>query len=133
MSGNNVLLDSNVVIYASRGLIDVEKLLSPGRVYYASIVTYIEVHGYGAITQHEQSIVNEILNSVKILNLDREIAGQAIVYRKIKKIRLPDAVVLASAKWVAAELITNDVRDFTGIDPAVRIGSLDGLWLPPER
>lgn len=41
MSGTKALLDSNVIIYASQGVIDAEKLLSASEGYFVSIITLI--------------------------------------------------------------------------------------------
>ncbi len=42
--GLNVSLDSNVIIFASKGKIDVEDLLSKYDEFFASIITYVEVY-----------------------------------------------------------------------------------------
>ncbi len=43
MSGTKAVLDSNVIIFATRGTIDVEDLLSSYDEFFASIITYAEV------------------------------------------------------------------------------------------
>ncbi len=61
--------------------------------------------------------------------MNKEIADLAIVYRKskTKKIKLPDAIILASAKSINADLITDDYRDFQNIDPTVNVMNLDAF------
>lgn len=127
MSGNKVVLDSNAIIYASKGLIDAEKLLSLNDTYFASIITFIEVYAYNSIHPTEKKIIDEILQNLEIIELNREIADQAIIYRKNKtrKTKLPDAVILASAKYINADLITDDFKDFKDIDPSIKVLSLD--------
>ena len=46
---------------------------------------------------------------------------------KIKKIKLPDAVILASAKYANADLLTDDWDDFQNIDSSVIVKDLDDL------
>jgi len=46
---------------------------------------------------------------------------------KTKKIKLPDAIILATAKYLDAELITNDLNDFKNIDDAVVISKIDNF------
>jgi predicted nucleic acid-binding protein len=55
------------------------------------------------------------------VELNKEIADIAIEYRKKKKIKLPDALVLATAKYIDADLLTNDIQDFQKIDKSVKI------------
>lgn len=129
MSGNRALLDSNTIIYASKGLIDADKLLSENEFYYASIISLIEVYSHEFQYAVERTIIDEILASIEIADVDRAIADQAIIYRKNKnkKIKLPDAVILATAKILGAELITNNVTDFRGVDTSVELVGIDEL------
>lgn len=127
MSGNNVLLDSNVVIYASKGIVDAQKLLSDGDLFFVSIITYIEVYSYNFSGVDEKNAVNEIFDYLEVVELDDAIAAQTIEYRKnsVKKIKLPDAVILATAKIIGAELITNNLSDFENIDASVKLTGID--------
>ena len=129
MSGNRAILDSNTIIYASKGLIDADKLLSENEFYYASIISLIEVYSHEFQYAVERTIIDEILASIEIADVDRAIADQAIIYRKNKnkKIKLPDAVTLATAKILGAELITNNVTDFRGVDTSVELVGIDEL------
>ena len=127
MSGTKAVLDSNAIIYASKGLIDAGKLLSSNDTYYASIITFIEVYAHDFTTSAEKEIIDEILQNLEIIELNREIADQAIIYRrnKTKKIKLPDAVILATAKNLNADLITDNFRDFQNVDLFVHVLNLD--------
>ncbi len=123
MNGNKAILDSDAIIYASKGLVDVESMLSGYDNSFASIVTFIEVYAYEFADDEEKAIVDEIMDGIEIVDLDRAIADQSILYRKnrVKKIKLPDAVILATAKVLNADLITNNVNDFDKIDPSLTI------------
>ncbi len=127
MSGTKAVLDSNAIIYASKGIVDAEKLLLGSDRYYASIVTFIEVYSYDFTGSGEKKIIDEILESLEIIELNQEIADRAIIYRKNKsrKIKLPDSVILATAKITNADLITDNYRDFLNIDSSISVLSLD--------
>ncbi|HMJ09181.1 MAG TPA: type II toxin-antitoxin system VapC family toxin [Pyrinomonadaceae bacterium] len=127
MSGTKSVLDSNAIIHASKGTIDAEQLLTGSENYYVSIITLIEVYAYDFGTSVEKVIIDEILDSLEIVELGKEIAEQTIIYRKNKnkKIKLPDAVILATAKFINADLITNNVSDFLSVDPSVNVVNLD--------
>jgi predicted nucleic acid-binding protein len=129
MNGTRAILDSNVIIFATKKKIDVEKLLSKYDKFYASIITYIEVYAFDFQKPSEKDITDEIFANLEIIEINREIADQAILYRKnkTKKIKLPDAIILASAKYIDADLLTDDYDDFQNIDSAVNIVNLDDI------
>ena len=129
MSGNKAVLDSNAIIYASKGLIDADKLLAANEFYFASIITFIEIYSHDFQSAFEKKLIDEILDSIDIVDLSQSIADQAVIYRKnkIKKMKLPDAVILATAKFLGAELVTNNLSDFNGVDASVALVGIDHI------
>ncbi len=129
MNGNKSALDSNLIILASKQQIDTEKLLSLYDEFYVSIVTYMEVYAYNFQNQDEKDLIDELFANLEIVEVNRAIADQAIIYRKnkIKKIKLPDAIILATAKYLNADLLSDDWDDFQGIDNSVNVLAIDDL------
>jgi hypothetical protein len=129
MNGINSLLDSNAIIFASKQKLDTDELLSRYDNFYVSVITYIEVYGYDFTNQTEKDFIDEFFKILKIVEVNGEIADQAIIYRKNKspKIKLPDAVILATAKYVNADLLTDDWDDFQNIDATVNVRDIDDL------
>lgn len=113
MNGTKAILDSNTIIFATQAKIEVDKLFSKYSQFYASVITYIEVYGFDFHNQNEKDIADEIFANIQIIEVSSEIADQAIIYRKnkTKKIKLPDAIILASANYANAELLTDDWDD----------------------
>ncbi len=129
MNGNKSALDSNLIILASRQQIDTEKLLSLYDEFYVSIVTYMEVYAYDFQNQDEKDLIDELFANLEIVEVSRAVADQAIIYRKnkIKRIKLPDAIILATAKYLNADFLSDDWDDFQGIDNSVNVLNLDSL------
>jgi predicted nucleic acid-binding protein len=130
MNGNKkILLDSNVIVFASKGQIDTNKLLHSYDKFYTSIINFMEVYGYEFENQEEKILTDTLFDILTVTDLNKSIAEQVIAYRKrkSKKIKLPDAIILATAKYLNADLITDDWDDFIGIDPVVTIVKLDGF------
>ena len=129
MNGTKAVLDSNVIIFASKEMIDVDEMLSRYDDFFASVITYIEVYAFNFQNPIEKDITDEIFANLEIIELNREIADQAIIYRrnKFKKIKLPDAIILATAKYLNADLLTDDWDDFQNIDSFINILNLDTL------
>ena len=129
MNGNKSALDSNLIILASKQQIDTEKLLSLYDEFYVSIVTYMEVYAYDFQNRAEKDLIDELFANLEIVEVNRAIADQAIIYRKnkVKKIKLPDAITLATAKYLNADLLTDDWDDFQNIDSTVNVKDVDDL------
>ncbi|MEQ1604416.1 MAG: type II toxin-antitoxin system VapC family toxin [Pyrinomonadaceae bacterium] len=129
MSGNKAVLDSNVIVFFSKRKIDIDSLYLKYDEFFVSIVTFIEVYAYEFENNAEKEIIDSFLENVEIVDVDREIADQTIIYRKAKakRIQLPDAVILSTAKTLGAELITDNISDFQGIDSSVAIIGISNL------
>jgi hypothetical protein len=121
MNGNKGLLDSNVIVDASKGIISPQDIINGYDFLYASVINYVETLGYKFADNEEKVIIEQIFNIIEIVELNKEIADIAIEYRKKKKIKLPDALVLATAKYINADLLTSDIADFQNIDKSVKI------------
>ena len=127
MNGNKAVLDTNVIIFASKNQIDVEKLLNSYDEFYVSVITLMEVYGFEFTNISEKDLIDEMFANLDVQEVNIAIAKQVIVYKKNKnkKIKLPDAIILATAKLIGADLISDDWDDFINIDNKVVIKKLD--------
>jgi predicted nucleic acid-binding protein len=66
---------------------------------------------------------------VEVIEVNKAIAEMAIEIRKnkLKRIKLPDAIILATAKFLELPLLTDDWDDFQSIDTAVLVKKIDFL------
>lgn len=78
MNGTKAILDSNAIIFASKKIIDVEKLLSKYDEFYVSVITYIEVYSFDFQNATEKDITDDIFANLEIIEISREIADRAI-------------------------------------------------------
>lgn len=88
---------------------------------FVSAITYIETLGFQFSNLEEKTKVEEILNALPIVQTDMEIVLQVVAYKQIRKIKTPDAIILATSKMLDAELVTVNDSDFKGIDETVGI------------
>ena len=63
----------------------------------------------------------------KSSKLNRESPTKPSTAKTNQKIKLPDAIILASAKYANADLLTDDWDDFQNIDSGVIVKDLDDL------
>ena len=59
--------------------------------------------------------------------MSQAIAQHVLTYRKTakRKIKLPDAIILATSRYLNATLLTDDWDDFISIDAEVIIRNID--------
>jgi len=127
MSPTKILLDSNILIMASQGQLDVRTALARYDELSISIVSQVEVLGFNFPTVAEEAAAIQVLAVADVLPFTEIEAQHAIAYRKLKKIKFPDAAILATARAAGADLLTQNLVDFQGRDPAVRVLSIQDL------
>lgn len=105
-----VLFDTNILIDYLLGFKEARDELELYNEHYISIITKIEIL-VGTPKENEE-VTREFLNNFTIINLNEEIAEISIKIRKETKIKLPDAIIWASAKFNNSLLITRNIKDF---------------------
>lgn len=101
--------------------LDFEKLQDNYDAFYASVITYMEVLGFNFESEAEKALIEMLFEDIEIINLDADIINKVIEIRKQKKIKLPDAIVFATAAIKQMDLITRNLKDFEGIEETVKI------------
>ncbi|CAB3786109.1 type II toxin-antitoxin system VapC family toxin [Pararobbsia alpina] len=113
------LFDTNILIDYLSGAGAAKKELARYGYRAISTITWMEVL-VGATAEDEASI-RAWLGSFDIIALDSAIANRAVEIRKQKRIRLPDAIVWASAQVNSLLLVSRNTKDFPADDPGVRV------------
>jgi predicted nucleic acid-binding protein len=80
-----------------------------------SIVTKMETLGYNFTSVEEQTTMETFINGSTVLDLNNDIVNKTIAIRKSKKMKLPDAIVAATALVYDLTLITRNTADFKNI------------------
>ncbi|MGV3614759.1 MAG: type II toxin-antitoxin system VapC family toxin [Fimbriimonas sp.] len=103
--GLSSVLDTNIVLYALRGEL-ADSLPTDG--VPISVITEIELLGFPGLTPLEEKAIRSLISSLEVVPLDDRVKDEVIRLKRATRIRLPDAVVLASAVVTQSELLTND-------------------------
>jgi len=93
------VLDTNVVIYLQKG--DLNESLPPA-FYSISIITEMELLSYPMLSDEDVNWLH------RFIGLTKEVKELAIELRRSHRLRLPDAIVAASALVYDAVLLSND-------------------------
>lgn len=118
MKKTNFLIDTNILIYHTKGLkksIDFLKDRICEETFNISILTKIEFLGWDKHTTDGFAKCRKLLKFATIIEIDDTIADKAIELRRIKKIKLADAVIAATALVNDMKLATRNIDDFKGI------------------
>jgi predicted nucleic acid-binding protein len=85
MNGNKVLLDSNLVIYLAKGLIDFDAVIIDENEYYISVITYMEILGFSFKSKNEEKNTKELIDQFKLVHIDNAVIQKVISLRKKEK------------------------------------------------
>ena len=113
MNGNSVVLDTNIGLYLLNGDQILSKLLYRKKLYL-SFISQLELLGYKGISAKQQLQVSKFIQECVVIDINEEIKTEAIEIRKQTKLKLPDTIVLATARFLSLPLITSD-QDFKEI------------------
>lgn len=100
------LLDSNIIIDFFANNTKAVSEVTQYQNVCVSVISYIEV--MTGLTEKERSLAQEFFDNVKIIWIDKFVASEAIKLRNKHKIKLPDAIILATAIVQDLTLITRD-------------------------
>ena len=112
MSGTKLLADTNILIYFLEGNPQYEILAD--EVSAISVISEIEMLGHTGISTDQAKIIWEFLDSFEIFELTPGIKEIAISLKQRQRLKLPDAVIAATAIYHDLVLFTSD-RDFKKI------------------
>ncbi|MCF8304562.1 MAG: type II toxin-antitoxin system VapC family toxin [Bacteroidales bacterium] len=120
MGGKEYLIDTNVAIdyigtnLPTIALSFIDRVIDSR--YYISIINKIEMLGFPNISKQEESKFNDFCISAITIGLDDGIAGKTIEIRRLYKIKLPDAIIAATALVNNLAVITRNKNDFEKIE-----------------
>lgn len=113
------VLDTNIVIYLQKGLLG--EALPTGQ-YAISIITEMELLSFPGLNPSQKEWLDRFIADMNVIGIEHEVKRRAIEIRRDYRMRLPDAIIAASAIATDALLFTNDQR-MTGI-PNLQVRAL---------
>lgn len=112
MSGTKYLLDTNFILGTLKSDTQVLAELSSRRILAGecsySAIARMELLGFHRITQEEETLIKQKLEHFAYLPLIKDIEDRVIALRQSRKIKLPDAIIAATALYFGIELLTLD-------------------------
>ncbi len=113
------LFDTNIFVYHLAGDARVARLFSPEflkkqEVVISSVVK-MELLSFPGIAEREELIIREMINQFRSISISEEVEEVSIYLRRKYHIKLPDAIIAASAFLTSSILISSNKKDFQKI------------------
>ena len=114
------LLDTNILIDYVAGVEAARDEIARYDAPLISTITWMEVM-VGASDDGEMARLRWFLSGFGRVAIDDRVSELAVAIRRAHRIRLPDAIIWASARSMGALLVTRNTKDFPAGDPGVRV------------
>lgn len=107
MSGSKILIDTNIALYLFKGDKNLGTILQNVETY-VSFINELELLGFKGITLKEESWVELFLNECIIIDINQGIKDITKQIRRNYSLKLPDAIVAATAIFLGIPLLSAD-------------------------
>lgn len=119
MSGNSLLLDTNVILYLLAGDSTLAALIN-GKDVHISFISEIGLLSFKKLSVHEEQSIKYFLNDVTITDLNPSIKKKTISIRKEFGLKIPDSIIAATAGYLNMPVLTAD-DDFKKINSITQL------------
>ena len=107
MKVKRFVVDTNIFISWFNGLLAAPL---PQEELSCSVITEMELLSFSPMNTSEEAMIRAILSNVVIYDIDQKTKEEAIRLRRRSKLKLPDAIIAATAICHQAVLLTNDTK-----------------------
>jgi toxin FitB len=114
----NYLLDTNILIYYFNGEMEdnvkskVSEIMRES--FQISVISKMEFLGFPFNSQEREQAI-QLIEFAAIKPLNDEIVQRVIDIRQEKRIKLPDAIIAATAMEYSSILVTRNTKDFNSL------------------
>jgi len=110
------LVDSNIIIYASKPEGAIFRQLLTDEVCLVSAVSKVEVLGHHGLDDKERGLLEQLFSTMPVLRITDPVVERAIGLRQARRMSLGDALIAATALHHNLTLTTRNTADFEHID-----------------
>ncbi|MCO5161647.1 MAG: type II toxin-antitoxin system VapC family toxin [Mesorhizobium sp.] len=113
------LFDTNILIDYLNAVPEARQELALYETWGVSIITWMEV--MIGTDETTEAATRRFLANFDILPIDASVAELAVVLRKARRLKLPDAIIHATASVHSMLLVTRNQKDFPWDAPGIRM------------
>lgn len=111
-----MLLDSNLIIYATRPEHGALRKFIAREAPYVSVISKVETLGYHELDENEKRFLEEFFDAAEVLPVTQSTIAVAIRLRQKRRMSLGDALIAGTALSHGLQLATHNTSDFAWID-----------------
>lgn len=120
-----MLLDSNIIIYASQPEYPLLRQFIARQFPLVSVLSYVEVLGYHRLTEQERQDFTEFFRLAVIIPISQPVLDRAVRLRQQRRMTLGDAIIAGTALVHNLTLVTRNTEDFQWIAELSLINPID--------
>ncbi len=107
MNGISLICDTNPLVYLLDGNEDVASFLD-GKQVWISFISELELFGKKGLNKEEKREINNLIDSCFIADMNLQIKQKTKDLMQKNHIKLPDAIIAATAQYLDLPLFTAD-------------------------
>ena len=107
MNGEKILLDTNIALYFLGGDATLAAVIDQKEVFL-SVISEMEMLGYPSINNDEIDRIKTFIGDCSVLELTTAVKEKAIFIRRQYNLKLPDAIIAATAIQANIPFISSD-------------------------
>jgi len=121
----NSLLDTNFIINYFKGTFKgasgtfADSIINQKT--YISVITQIELLSWKLLNDKDEEIIKGFISDCTVFSLEESIVSTTILLRKAISIKLPDAIIAATALEHNMQLLTHNSKDFKNIQGLILV------------
>jgi predicted nucleic acid-binding protein len=124
MSGRRLLLDSNIIIYVAKKQLDPVGFIQPEDELFISDISYMETLGFPFPDENEKRETQALLDILFRFSIEEPIVQKVVEIKQQRRIKLPDAIIAATAIVHNCAIVTRNVSDFQNFAGVVVINPM---------
>lgn len=113
------LFDTNVLVDYLNGVAQARSELDLYDAWGISVITWMEI--MIGTDEHTEAATRRFLGNFDVYPIDDAVAELAVSIRRERRLKLPDAIIHATAGAHAMLLVTRNERDFPWAAPGIRM------------
>jgi tRNA(fMet)-specific endonuclease VapC len=113
MPGKRYLLDTNALVALLQGNAELLALTRSAEWLGVSVINVLEFTGFDGLNDQDRSLFEKLVSRVTVVDLaysNSALMGHIAALRQRKTLKLPDAIVAATAALHQATVLTNDAQ-----------------------
>lgn len=113
MSGKRYFLDTNAIVQLLAGNQNLKNTLNDAEFIATSVICELEFLSFPGLPSEDKELLRSLLSFIEVVDIeasDETLKTTIVELRASKKLKLPDAIIAASAFSVSCTLLTNDNR-----------------------